>query len=181
MGTSSTVPAGVFTPAEYTSLKHAGLLVTASAFTKGSSNLDLTSLPLVPGQPGSGPGQQSEDNPKARSNTTVHFLSLPNTGPYLRLVGTGRAHLLALLERSSFREAPLCLLRDRWDGAVETGKSFDVAKRVRGEYAGILPGRTKKWKELYGMRFRWALEEAVGAGLVEVFDTGSVGPGVRCL
>lgn len=31
------------------------------------------------------------------------------------------------------------------------------------------------------MNFRWALEEALGAGLVEIFDTGSVGPGVRCL
>lgn len=56
-----------------------------------------------------------------------------------------------------------------------------MAKRVRGEFSGILPGRTKKYKDLYGMNFRWALEEALGAGLVEIFDTGSVGPGVRCL
>ena len=88
---------------------------------------------------------------------------------------------MTLLKRSPQREAPLYLLRDRWDGAIETDKSFHVAKRVRGEYAGILPGRTKKWKELYGMSFRWVLEEAIGSGLVEVFDTGSVGPGVRCL
>ena len=56
-----------------------------------------------------------------------------------------------------------------------------VAKRMRGEFTGVLPGRTKKWKDLYGMRFRWVLEEAIGAGLIELFDTGSVGPGVRCL
>jgi hypothetical protein len=75
----------------------------------------------------------------------------------------------------------LDLLRDRWNGAVETDKSFSLAKRARGEFAGVLPGRTKKWKELYGMSFRWALEEALGAGLIELFDTGSVGPGVRVL
>lgn len=64
---------------------------------------------------------------------------------------------------------------------METEKSFSLAKRARGEFAGILPGRTKKWKDLYGMQFRWVLEEALGAGLVEIFETGSVGPGIRCL
>lgn len=73
------------------------------------------------------------------------------------------------------------LLRDRWDGAVETEKSFHLAKRARGEFAGILPGKTKKWKELYGMKYRWVLEEALGAGLVEIFETGSVGLGIRSL
>jgi hypothetical protein len=89
--------------------------------------------------------------------------------------------LVSLLKKSSSGEAPLYLLRDRWDGAVETEKSFHLAKRARGESAGILPGKTKKWKDLYGMSFRWALEEALGAGLVEMFDTGSVGPGLRCV
>lgn len=120
-----------------------------------------------------------QSNAQARAATL--FLSLPNTGTYLRLLGSGRAHLLALLRRSASGEAPLGLLKDRWDGAVETDKSFHLAKRARGEFAGVLPGRTKKWKELYGMRFRWALEEALGAGLVEMFETGSVGPGIRCL
>lgn len=116
-----------------------------------------------------------------RFHTATLFLSLPNTGPYLRLLSSGRTHLLSLLKKSTQREAPLYLLKDRWDGAVETDKSFHVAKRARGEFAGILPGRTRKWKELYGMTFRWVLEEAIGAGLVEIFETGSVGPGVRCL
>lgn len=117
----------------------------------------------------------------AQARAATLFLSLPNTGTYLRLLGSGRAHLLALLRRSASGEAPLGLLKDRWDGAVETEKSFHVAKRARGEFAGILPGKTRKWKELYGMHFRWVLEEALGAGLVEMFETGSVGPGIRCL
>jgi hypothetical protein len=117
----------------------------------------------------------------AQARAASLFLSLPNTGTYLRLLGSGRAHLLALLRRSPSGEAPLNLLRDRWEGAVETEKSFHLAKRARGEFADILPGKTKKWKDLYGMQFRWVLEEALGAGLVEIFETGSVGPGVRCL
>jgi hypothetical protein len=89
--------------------------------------------------------------------------------------------MVAILEKSASGEAPLYLLRDRWDGAIETDSSFNIRKRARGESAGVLPGRTKKWRDLYGMNFRWALEEALGAGLVEIFDTGSVGPGVRLL
>lgn len=120
-----------------------------------------------------------QSDTQARAATL--FVSLPNTGTYLRLLGTGRAHLLTLLRRSSHAEAPLDLLKDRWDGAVETDKSFHLAKRARGEFAGVLPGKTKKWKDLHGMHFRWAIEEALGAGLIELFDTGSVGPGVRSL
>lgn len=117
----------------------------------------------------------------SQARAATLFLSLPNTGTYLRLLGSGRAHMLALLRRSASGEAPLGLLKDRWEGAVETNTSSCIAKRARGEFAGVLPGKTRKWKELYGMRFRWALEEALGAGLVELFETGSVGPGVRCL
>ncbi len=43
----------------------------------------------------------------------------------------------------------------------------------------MLPGRTKKWKQFYGMRFEWVLEECLGTGVVELFETGSVGMGVR--
>ena len=50
---------------------------------------------------------------------------------------------------------------------------------ARGEYFGVLPGRTKKWKEFYGLSFDWLLAEAVSTALVELFETGSVGRGVR--
>lgn len=169
-------------------LVRAGFLVSASSLSKGF--LNVASIPAtfashgdddgtIPVQPRSESGADGRDAPQSRAATL--FLSLPNTGPYLRLLSTGRSHLLALLKKSKYHEAPLTLLRDRWDGAVETDRSFFLAKRARGETFGVLPGRTKKWKDLYGMNFRWILEEAVGAGLVEIFDTGSVGPGVRCL
>ncbi|BCR87670.1 Stk19 family serine/threonine-protein kinase [Aspergillus chevalieri] len=191
IGTSSAIAPGVFTPNEYQALVRAGFLVSSSSLANGSLSVaslpDLPSSTFIPAsradqpQPQSHPQSQPNNNSNNRFHTATLFLSLPNTGPYLRLLSTSRTHLLTLLKKSAHREAPLYLLRDRWDGAVETDKSFHAAKRARGEFAGILPGRTRKWKELYGMRFRWVLEQAVGAGLVEVFETGSVGPGVRCL
>lgn len=188
IGTRSAISQSVFTPDEYRSLIRAGFLVSSSSFTQGS--LSIASLPKLPSAAVSSasrsePAKASDtDKPvqtDAQARAATLFLSLPNTGTYLRLLGFGRAHLLSLLKRSHSGEAPLGLLRDRWDGAVETEKSFHLAKRARGEFAGILPGKTKKWKELYGMKFRWVLEEALGAGLVEIFETGSVGPGIRSL
>lgn len=190
MGSSSAIPPGIFSPEEYQSLLRAGFLVSSSSLAKGSAS--VASLPNLPSTSTHSSASRADRNdynttPSAKNDTRFHtailFLSLPNTGPYLRLLHNSRAHLLSLLKKSSSssREAPLYLLRDRWDGAIETDKSFHVAKRARGERAGILPGRTKKWKDLYGMRFRWVLEEALGAGLVEAFETGSVGVGVRCL
>lgn len=187
IGTSSAISQSVFTPDEYRALIRAGFLVSSSAFTQGS--LSIASLPNLPQTTSTPSASRSESTPirgkpiqsDAQARSATLFLSLPNTGTYLRLLGAGRAHLLTLLRRSSSAEAPLSLLKDRWDGAVETEKSFHMAKRARGEFAGVLPGKTKKWKDLYGMQFRWVLEEALGAGLVELFETGSVGPGVRCL
>ncbi|KAF7718377.1 Uncharacterized protein PECH_001026 [Penicillium ucsense] len=188
IGPSSALSQSIFTPDEYRVLVRAGFLVSSSTYTQAS--LNVTSLPNLPpavisSASRKGPALASDnDRPvqtDAQARAATLFLSLPNTGTYLRLLGAGRAHLIALLRRSPCSEAPLSLLKDRWDGAVETEKSFHLAKRARGEFAGILPGRTKKWKDLYGMQFRWALEEALGAGLVEIFETGSVGPGIRCL
>ena len=191
MTDSMAVPAGSFPSDDMRTLIHGGFLVSASSLSKGS--LNLASLPAIPpsiAAPaasesiGSNTQQTSESDAvhdSSQSRAATMFLSLPNTGPYLRLLSAGRSHLLALLRKSPHQEVPLDLLRDRWNGAVETDKSFSLAKRARGEFAGVLPGRTKKWKELYGMSFRWALEEALGAGLIELFDTGSVGPGVRFL
>ncbi|KAJ6109702.1 hypothetical protein N7486_001937 [Penicillium sp. IBT 16267x] len=187
IGTHSALSQGIFEPDEYRDLMRAGFLVSSSTFTQGS--LSLASLPNLPGAAVSSASRRRSahsetDRPvqsDAQARAATLFLSLPNTGTYLRLLGAGRAHLLALLRRSRCGEAPLDLLRERWDGAVEMDKSFHLAKRARGEFAGILPGKTKKWKDMYGMQFRWVLEEALGAGLIEIFETGSVGPGIRCL
>jgi hypothetical protein len=190
IGNTCAIPGTAFSAPEYTALVRGGFIVSSSSLAKGT--VSVPSLPDLPittnsmagaasrtgsGNPPSEPGRTAQ----SQFHTATLFLSLPNTGPYLKLLGAGRDHLVSLLKKSKSGEVPLYLLRDRWDGAVESERSFSVAKRARGEFAGILPGKTKKWKDLYGMSFRWVLEEAIGAGLIEIFDTGSVGPGVRGL
>jgi len=106
-------------------------------------------------------------------------LSLPNTGSYLKLVTAARSHMISLLMKSRFREMPMYLLRERWDGGVSADDPAAKAKEYRGEFSGILPSRTRKWKQFYGLSFDWVLAECLGAGLIEIFETGSVGRAVR--
>ncbi|KUJ22495.1 uncharacterized protein LY89DRAFT_680637 [Mollisia scopiformis] len=113
--------------------------------------------------------------------TGDYSIALPTTGPFLKLLANARAHLVTLLSKSRSREAPEQLLRQRWEGNVESLDAASTAKRNRGEFAGVLPGRTRKWKQFYGISFEFILEECVGAGLLEVFDTGSIGRGVRAI
>lgn len=108
-------------------------------------------------------------------------LSLPATGQFIKLLTSARNHLESLLSKSKFRGAPESLLRQRWDGGIEADDGASAAKRNRGEFSGALPGKTRKWKQYYGISFEWVLAECVGAGLVEVFDTRSIGRGVRAL
>jgi hypothetical protein len=108
-------------------------------------------------------------------------LAIPTIGAFLKLAADARAHLRSLLSKSKFREAPESLLRQRWDGGIAADNEASTARRNRREFAGVLPGRTRKWKQFYGITYEWILGECAGAGLVEVFDTGSIGRGVRAL
>lgn len=111
-----------------------------------------------------------------------YTLTLPNIGSYLKLLHEARSHLLSLLARSNrYREMPRDLLKERWDGGIVGNDEATRAQRMRGEWIGVLPGRTRKWKQFSGLEFQWALEECLGAGLVECFKTGSVGMGVRAV
>jgi hypothetical protein len=105
-------------------------------------------------------------------------LTLPSTGAYLKLVHGARSALVAMLAKAKYQEAPLYLLRERWDGNVGTKAVYG---RSKDPFAQALPGKIRKWKEFYGVRFDWVLAECLGAGLVEVFETGSVGLGVRTI
>jgi hypothetical protein len=110
-----------------------------------------------------------------------YSLALPATGAFLKLLANARAHLLSLLSKSKYREAPETLLRERWDGGIAANDQASASRRARGEFDGVMPGRTRKWKHYYGISYEWILGECVGAGLVEVFDTGSIGRAVRAL
>ncbi|KAG9236298.1 serine-threonine protein kinase 19-domain-containing protein [Amylocarpus encephaloides] len=119
--------------------------------------------------------------PKPSGTREIYSLALPNAGPFLKVLSNARAHLISLLSKSKYREAPESMLRQRWDGGIAANDFATVARRNRGEFAGVLPGRTRKWKQFYGLSFEFILGECVGAGLVEVFNTGSVGRGIRAL
>lgn len=166
---TSTLTASLLSPEESSLLVQAGLLISDQGVRSRGPSSDSPAY------------RHAGEDTRERFRPTAMSLSLPNTGPYIRLLDAGRSHLMTLLKKSESHEVPMYLLKDRWDGSVETSSSFFAAKRARGESTGVLPGKTKKWKDLCGMNFRWALEEALGAGLIELFETGSVGPGVRRL
>jgi hypothetical protein len=116
------------------------------------------------------------------SHDRSYNLTLPNIGSYLKLLHEARSHLLNLLIKGNrYREMPRDLLKERWDGGVVGNDEATKAQRLRGEWIGVVPGRTRKWKQFCGLEFQWVLEECLGAGLVECFKTGSVGMGVRAV
>jgi len=156
-----------------------GVAVAGSSFASGSAAAaGGSSLGHLSG--GSAATQRLSSQPsKLGSN---YAFSLPNTGPYLRLLTEAREHLLSLLGKANkFRELPKDLLKERWEGGIAGSDEASKAARARGEWKGVLPGRTRKWKQFYGLEFDWVLEECLGAGLVECFQTGSVGLGVRAI
>lgn len=193
--TSTTLPSSSFTPSELAALTTTGLLTsttstpTASLFATPSPSLTSISTSGSRHAAGSlaavgGPHATQHMHggapaaSRARAAVGTFAFSLPHTGMHIKLIVAARAHLLGLLAKTRFREAPLDVLRERWDGGAP-GKGEAARKRARGEFGALVLGRTKKWRQFYGMRFEWVLEECVGAGLVEVFETGSVGRAVR--
>ncbi|KAK8114495.1 uncharacterized protein PG998_001017 [Apiospora kogelbergensis] len=175
---------------------HSSLSDTVNTFSRPEDRTSLVSLETVSRQPtgslgtvggagavyaaggsggGHGPGSLLP------ASVTELRLAIPGNGAFLKMVSSALEHLVALLGKSRYREAPETLLRDRWDGAIDREEVRHAAKRARGEFAGILPGQTRKWKRFYGLSFDWVLQEAVGSGLVEVFETRSVGRGIRAI
>ena len=198
----------MYTVAEIQSLMHAGCLTSKSSLSQPANNpLDkfdigtLTSiasassaasgsLAAVGGQyavlNAGGSSQQQEpcQHPGKGSGGSgllaSHLqLSLPGTGSYLSLVLAARNHLVSIVRKTRYHELPIYLLRERWDGGIASDDSAGKAKKYRGEFVGILPARSRKWKQFYGISFTWILTHCIGANLIEQFDTGSVGPAVR--
>jgi hypothetical protein len=115
--------------------------------------------------------------PSSKDNINSNLkLSLPNIGSYLKLVEGARSHLMNLLSKSKYNEAPMYLLRERWNGGVSIKNPYG---RSKDPFRLVLPGKTRKWKDFYGLKFEWILAECLGGGLIEVFNTRSVGLGVR--
>lgn len=202
--TSSTIDASFFEGTEASDLMAAGLLTSTSAlanneqlfsrpgaFSLGTPSSVATSaatgtLAVVGGEAavhdrgGGGRGLHPASRTSQKVTGELTF-SLPATGAYLRILSEARSHFLSLLSKSSprYKEATKDILRERWDGGIPSEDSATKAKRARGEWTGVLPGKTKKWKAFYGLDFTWILEECLGSGVVECFNTGSVGLGIR--
>ncbi|KAH9909363.1 serine-threonine protein kinase 19-domain-containing protein [Xylariomycetidae sp. FL2044] len=194
-----------FVTAHSTAVTHHGSMSNMmNLYSRPEDRGTLTSLEMVSRQPtgslgavggdealdvaygGGGGGRLTSSSVSSSSSAipgagaTELRLAVPGNGTFLKLLSTALDHLVALLGRSRFREAPETVLRDRWDGGVAREDAvYAAGKRARGEFAGILPGQSRKWRQFYGLSFDWVLQEAVGSGLVEVFETGSVGRGIR--
>jgi hypothetical protein len=194
--TASATVGTVFTAAEVSALTAAGFLTTTMApdtrlslfAVPGTGSLASLSTAAFRHAAGSaeavGGSLASQHIPGGvagqRQPVTAHYnFSLPNMGSHIKLLVDARTHFLSFLNKSKYKEAPLNILRDKWDGGVLATDVTADKKRSRREFAGVLPGRTKKWKQFYGLRFEWILEECVGAGLIELFETGSVGQAAR--
>jgi len=125
-------------------------------------------------------GSKAFDRLRGLSGSTflsTYEFTLPNLGPYLRLITEARDHLLHLIIKSGpHKSMPLDRLKELWEGGAANRDS-----EVAHERQGILPGRTKKWRNFHGLRFEFVLAECLGAGLVECFRTGSIGTGIRAL
>ncbi|KAK3718364.1 hypothetical protein LTR37_005177 [Vermiconidia calcicola] len=205
---SATAPTSSLPADEIRELVHAGYFISPSALSSNVSNLtthpsaspvrtlsrsgSMAATGTLAAIGGSGAVHESggsgstlatrdtrQPASKSLAQQTMTF-SLPSTGRYLKLLTSARLHLLSLLKQLSprYKEATLSLLKERWDGNIPSDAT-STANRTRGEWTGVLPGKTKKWKEFYGLGFEWVLEECVGSGLLELFDTGSVGLAVR--
>lgn len=203
--TSPTTPVASLTTEEIRTLVAAGYLTNPSILTNTTNSFSRTTgtiggsisnagfsaasgtlaaiggLGAIHDSGGSGSTLATKDNrpSKIKPGELMSF-SLPSTGPYLKLLTEARLHLLHLLKQLSprYKEATKAFLEEKWNGNVPDDP-ISIQKRMRGEFNGILPGRTKRWRTFYGLEFDWVLAECVGSGLVELFDTGSVGVAVR--
>lgn len=186
--------AGFLTAHHSGTVSFSSLSNTMNLHSRPEDKTTLVSLEIVSKQPtgsvgtvggtgavhmAGGSGGSRMQSPTPESVTELR-LSVPGNGVFLKLVSSALDHLIFLLGQSRFCEASEMVLRHRWDGWVNND-GMDAAKRTRGEFTGILPSRTRKWKQFYGLAFDWVLQEAVGSGLVEVFETKSVGRGVRVI
>ncbi|KAF4984173.1 hypothetical protein FZEAL_571 [Fusarium zealandicum] len=87
-------------------------------------------------------------------------IAIPGHGRHLKLASGAVDWVREALGRTRWGEGPESWLKERFEGGGLYGP---------------------RWKEFWGVEWTWVLGEAVGLGVVEVFETGSVGRGVRAL
>lgn len=198
--TAMAISQSMLKPETAKAVMHAGFLTTSIAQRGGVTDVyarpgeglrgTMSSIKYLSKAPsgsieavgGSGVLNSTHGNKNANADTLFnasnYTIAIPSTGPYLKLLASARQQLVSLLQKYKYKEAPEDLLRERWDGGVG-GDERSLAKKSRNEFAGVVAGKTRKWKAFWGLRFEWVLAECVGVGMIEVFDTRAVGRGVR--
>ena len=87
-------------------------------------------------------------------------IAVPGHGRYMKVAEGAVDWVRDQLSKTKWGEGTESWLKERFEG-------------------GGLYGT--RWKEFWGVEWEWVLGEAVGLGVAELFDTGSVGRGVRAL
>lgn len=108
----------------------------------------------------SGGGSGAPTLTHSTSQTQDLKIAIPGHGRYLKLAAAGVEWVREMLGRTKWGECPESWLKERFEGGGLYGP---------------------RWKDFWGVEWAWVLGEAVGLGMVEVFETRSVGKGVRAL
>ncbi|PNP49308.1 hypothetical protein THARTR1_09916 [Trichoderma harzianum] len=182
--TAQTLPRGAVTHAQTDELVRAGFLTSSLKAAPGTTlhvrpedRTTLTSIhhvsrfasgsvSAVGGQNalhlagGSGGAPTLTGSSLASAEASDFRIAVPGHGRYLKLAEGAVDWLREMLDKTRWGEAPEVWFRERFEG-------------------GGLYGT--RWKDFWGVEWEWVLGQAVGLGIVEVFETGSVGRGVRAL
>ncbi|KAL6873154.1 serine-threonine protein kinase 19 domain-containing protein [Trichoderma novae-zelandiae] len=139
-----------------TSIHHVSRFASGSVSAVGGQN----ALHLAGGSGGAPTlltGGSSQAPPDGPSDFRI---AVPGHGRYLKLAEGTVDWLREMVAGTRWGEAPEDWFRERFEG-------------------GGLYGT--RWKDFWGVQWEWVLGQAVGLGVVEVFETGSVGRGLRAL
>ncbi|KAH0491338.1 hypothetical protein TgHK011_002773 [Trichoderma gracile] len=142
-----------------TSIHHVSRFASGSVSAVGGQN----ALHLAGGSGGAPTlltGGGSSSTQGASDGSSDFRIAVPGHGRYLKLAEGTVDWLRDMMDGTRWGEAPEDWFRERFEG-------------------GGLYGT--RWKEFWGVEWEWVLGQAVGLGVVEVFETGSVGRGVRAL
>lgn len=93
-----------------------------------------------------------------------YSISYPNCGTYLKLINAGRSWLVKTLSKCKYKELLEEHLFNRWEGLNTSFNGTSKMSNFRSPF--------------YGYDLFWILADALGAGVIEVFNT-PVGRGWR--
>lgn len=187
--TAQMLPSGALSSAQTDELLRAGLLTSSAQALPGSTlhvrpedRTTLTSIQHISrfasgtvsavgghqaihlaGGGGGAPTltRASASSSSSSTATSSSFrISLPGHGRYLKLAEGAVDWVREALGKTAWGEGPEDWLRERFAG-------------------GGLYGT--RWDDFWGLEWQWLAGQAVGLGIVEMFETGSVGRGVRAL